>query len=711
MIVPGAYLCSTSESMSVSFHFRLCFLFFVVCAVELPATGQIDPAPITIARDAWGVPHIFAPTDPQVAYGLAWAHAEDDFPTIQEPLLAVQGRLSEVKGKNGVLLDAIAFFADVEGAVETQFDSVFSPEYKALLNGYVQGLNAFAAAHPDEIRASGLFPTSERELVKAYIMTMMFISNVHYDLIRILQNTIVHQEAAGFHRGSNGWAFAPHKTETGETYLVSNTHQPLRGPTSWYEAHVQSEEGWDMLGATFPAGVTPFLGTNRYLGWTHTTNYDDFDDVYKLVMHPKKKWHYRYDGKWKALEKRVLKLKVKFGPVKIPVKRTFYWSVYGPALKNKHGFYAIRFVCNQVITAGQQWYAMNKARNFTEFEAALKRQSLPNQNVIYADRDGRIAFLGNGLFPYRATGYNWQGVVPGDTSATNWPLKFLPLDSLIYVRDPECGYVFNCNHTSYNCTCPAENPRPEDYNPRIGYQPKNTARAIRVGQFMAETDKISYARVKEMKYDSRIPLPLYTRSIENLDLLRSLDPARYPDLREVLAVLTKWDGSAEVDNEQAAIISLAIQHLLKYIRGLGIAEYNNTLPEEEFAEALRFAQKHLRKHFGTLEVPLGDLQKHVRGEQVMGIWGIPEVLTQMYTKPWEDGRYQSELGDSYTLFVTYDAAGVKRIETVVPYGASNRPGDPHYADQMSLFVNKQLKTMSMDRTQILDSATRIYHPK
>ena len=37
---------------------------------------------IDIIRDSFGVPHIFAPTDPEVAYGLAWAAAEDDFFTI-----------------------------------------------------------------------------------------------------------------------------------------------------------------------------------------------------------------------------------------------------------------------------------------------------------------------------------------------------------------------------------------------------------------------------------------------------------------------------------------------------------------------------------------------------------------------------------------------------------------------------------------------------
>jgi acyl-homoserine-lactone acylase len=58
--------------------------------IGLQATAQLNPANITIARDSFGIPHIFAPTDPEVAYGIAWAHAEDDFETMQ--LIALSGK-------------------------------------------------------------------------------------------------------------------------------------------------------------------------------------------------------------------------------------------------------------------------------------------------------------------------------------------------------------------------------------------------------------------------------------------------------------------------------------------------------------------------------------------------------------------------------------------------------------------------------------------
>src|SRR3546814_227250 len=74
----------------------------VVAAVSLavwePLTAEAPPAPtfkpadVRIARDAFGGPHIFGRTDADVAYGVAFAHAEDDFSTLQEVLAMKIGR-------------------------------------------------------------------------------------------------------------------------------------------------------------------------------------------------------------------------------------------------------------------------------------------------------------------------------------------------------------------------------------------------------------------------------------------------------------------------------------------------------------------------------------------------------------------------------------------------------------------------------------------
>ncbi len=696
-------------------YFRCLFFFFFFPSVLVAQTNsfpQINPENITIIRDNWGVPHIYAPTDAEVAYGLAWAHAEDDFHTIQEPLLAVRGELSKIQGKDGALMDAVCFLVDARKVVNEQYDTTFSPQFKKVLNGYVQGINAYAKAHPKEILLKNTFPVTEKDIITGYVMTMTFMTNVHYDLIRIFDNTISNQEIATHGRGSNAIVLSPKKSKDGSTFLVANSHQPLRGMAAWYEVHLNSEEGWNFLGGTFAGGVTPFLGTNEHLGWAHTVNYADFHDVYQLEMHPKNKLQYRYDGMWKTLEKKVLKLKVKVGPIRIPIKRTFYQSVYGPTIKNKDGFYALRFPSNMRIGGAEQWYHMNKSTSYEEFMEAMELQELPNNNTLYADKEGNIMFLGNGLFADRNPNYNWGDLVlPGDTSATFWSADtFMPMDSLILLKNPACGYFFNMNHTPFNCTCEAENPAPSDFNPTIGYLRGNTARSLQFMDLMEDYDKMSYADLKKVKYDSKFTFPLYTHTIENLDLIRHLDAIKYPDIADVIQKITAWDGSTDVENREASIMSLAIQFILQKLLKDGTIDKRNNPSEKVYADALRFAKKHLLKHFGTIDIPLGKLQVHVRGDQSFGIWGLPDVLTTMYTEAYKDGTYQSFMGESYILLATYKDGQVSNIETINCYGASNRPDSPHYTDQMELFVNKKLKPMSLDRKVVEEHAVRVYYP-
>ena len=67
---------------------KIFFLFGNLFLISNILISQINPQDIDIVRDKFGVPHIYAKTDREVAYGLAWAHAEDDFKTIQIGYLA-----------------------------------------------------------------------------------------------------------------------------------------------------------------------------------------------------------------------------------------------------------------------------------------------------------------------------------------------------------------------------------------------------------------------------------------------------------------------------------------------------------------------------------------------------------------------------------------------------------------------------------------------
>src|SRR5690606_31610965 len=186
----------------------------------------------------------------------------------------------------------------------------------------------------------------------------------------------------------------------------------FEGMFSWYEAHLVSEEGMDIIGATFHGGSSIFLGTNRHLGWAHTWNKYDLVDCYELKMNPDKKLEYEYDGQWKELivHKAKLKVKVKKWLPAIPVKKKYYESVYGPTLLSEGGkYYSLKWGAMNEIRTSEQWWRMNKAKSFDEFYSILQMNALPRFNVIYADKENNLFFIDNGMVPKRPAGYDWGG--------------------------------------------------------------------------------------------------------------------------------------------------------------------------------------------------------------------------------------------------------------------------------------------------------------
>jgi acyl-homoserine-lactone acylase len=682
-----------------------------VLQAQRAAPPSIDPSRITIARDTWGVPHIHAPTDVEAAYGFAWATAEDDFESMQHNLLAIRGRLAEVLGKDGAVGDVVAFLIDVDGLVESRFDTDLGQDYKDLLSGYAAGANAYAAAHPDEVLLKGLFPISARDVEKGYALGVAMLTGLDIELLKVFNGSIANFEYQLSDKGSNAMAFNAHRMEDKRTHLIVNSHQPLSGPMSWYEAHIVSDEGWNMLGGAFPGGATIFVGTNAHLGWGHTLNYPDYVDVYKLVMHPKDKLRYRFDGQWYELEERTIKLRVKVAGVKLPVKRTFYRSVHGPVIKNKTGYYALRYPAAFGIGAGEQWYRMNKASNFEEFNEALRLSKIPGINVVYADDRDNIFYLANGHFPKRVPGYDWKAVLPGDTSLLVWKPEFAPIESLPAYHNPDCGYVFNTNNSPFFATCEQENLNAEDYDPLRGHELWNNNRAWRFHEMIsASNGSLTLNDLKDMKYDRRWADPARTVVVENLERIFQMDPAAYPDLADAISLLASWDRGTEPDNTNgAALWSLCVYYAVQYLVENGRLIFPNEFTDQEFVAILEKARRHLLKHFGRLDIALGELQRHVRGDEDYPIGGTADVLAALDTEPWKKGRMRSRVGDGYIQFVSY-GEGLPRIEAVNCYGASNKPDSPHYRDQVDLYLKQQLRPMTLDWQEVLRTARRTYAP-
>jgi acyl-homoserine-lactone acylase len=678
---------------------KFLFLFLVIC---VGASAQINPANITIARDSFGVPHIFAPTDPEVAYGLAWAHAEDDFETLQLVVLSGKALVGTAMGKKGAEADYVIHLLRIRKTVDEQWNTL-SPDFVALIKGYVEGLNAYAKAHPGEVKYKDAFPFDEKEYMTAVVFSTSLFCGVEDALTQIIGGTVT--TLPGFKpQGSNSFAMNSNKTTTGESFLAINAHQPQEGPVAFYEAHLCSEQGWNMLGGLFPGGCLIFHGTNENLGWAHTVNYQDKLDIYQLEMNPANDNQYKFDGQWVNLEKDKVKLHVKGVPISIGKK--IYWSKYGATMKTDKGVFSIRVPATMDIKALEEWYRMDKAKNFTEFYKAVSMTSLPMFNIMYADRYDTIFYISNGKMPRRNpdTAYHWKGTVPGNTSATLWT-EFKPIGELPQYINPPSGYLFNTNHAPFLATDPKYNLDKNKFDKNDGYETYHNNRSIRVTELIND-DKIDYHTFKSIKFDQQLPKQLQYRY--GIDTMLSLGSNDYPLLKDVITNLQTWDRKAVANSKGAAVFKLVYEYVSTKLKGTPARQ----LTKSESIETYQYVYDYMIKNFGKTDLVLGDVQKLIRGDDVRPDWGLPDLLTASYTEPYKNGMYKVISGDAYICFVRFPKDGsLPKIESVNTFGASMHPDSPHYKDQMTMFQNQQTKHMTLDKTEVLRTAEKIYHPQ
>ena len=685
-------------------------LLFVICSMNMQAQRINNPIinvdKINIARDSFGVPHIFAPTDPEVAYGIAWAHAEDDFTTIQTLLLTGKGQLATYLGKKGAPVDFVVGLLNTKATVQAQIGKM-DPKFLALIKGYLMGLEAYANAHPKEILNKHVFPITIEEYLSATVFSVAVFCGVDKTLPKILNGSI--PQLAGFTgEGSNAFAIHANKSTTGENMLVINAHQPIEGATAFYEAHLQSEEGWNILGGLFPGAPLIFHGVTPNLAWAHTVNFQDKIDVFQLQTDKSHPGEYKVDDNWLPLQKRKIKLKIKGVP--FPIFKTVYNSIYGPTVATPDGkYFSMRLPSLMDAGAMQQWYAMNKANNFTDFKKALEQNHLPMFNIMYADNKDTIFYISNGKMPYRNadTAYHWNSTVPGNTMATLWT-KFKPLSELPQQLNPASGYLFNTNHSPFLATDVQYNLDPKKYDVNDGYETYHNNRSQRAKDLIDPLNKISYADIKRIKFDRSLPTKILYPYGFTADSMFLVDENNYPALANIITTLKKWDHAAVAESKGAAIYNIAYYLVPQVMEG----RKNDKLTIQEAVVVYEKIDEYLKKNFGRTDIVLGDLQKLVRGGESWPQGGMPDVLAAVMSESYKNGTRKMNSGDAYINIVRFPKDGsLPHIESINTFGASMHKESPHFADQRAMYQAQVLKPMTLDKNVVLKNAEKVYHPE
>ncbi|MBU2511670.1 penicillin acylase family protein [bacterium] len=674
---------------------------------------------VTIKRDTLGVPHIFGKTDADTAFGLAYAHAEDDYPIIQGSLAAARGQLALLLLKKiGIANDFMVRLLNINKKVNTQYETLLSPDVKVLLEAYADGLNYYAYLHPDEVD-SRLLPFTGRDVVSGFIHKLSIFVGVGSTLEDLMGREPVTLKSGlslqriktsradlpdwtmGIGIGSNSHAVGPNRSADHITRLNINSHQPYEGAVAWYEAHLVSEEGWNVIGGTFPGAPFILHGHNQYLGWAHTVNKPDGIDVYELEMHPDGGLKYRFDGEWKDLEVVSSNLVIDIGLFNLPIPRDFYRSVHGPVLKLDERYFAIRYVGEgQIGLAAEQWYRMNKATSMDEWKKAMSIQGIPMMNTMYADKDN-ILYVYNHLLPVRNEQYDWLTILPGNTSETLWT-EYLPFSELPMAENPPSGYLVNTNSTPFQATLGEGNPDPETFSRTLGIETNLNNRARRSHELFGADDSITREEFIEYKFDQAYSRSdrLFTQVLN--PLLDTYQP-QSDEEKKALEILKQWDGVADMDSVGATLVNLIYRPIFKESNKL-VPGVTIPTPEEAFRDAVKF----LMEHYKRVDVPLGEVQRLRRGKTDLPLAGSMDVLNAVHTEMVE-GHLVGTVGDSYILIVEFDKNGARSWGRH-QYGNVNRKDSVHYDDQALDFTHLKLKKSLLTREEIEANLEQSYHP-
>lgn len=677
---------------------------YVVLLMLLASHGFAFEA--SIERDQWGVPHIHGATDADAAFGLAYAQAEDAWPVIQNSIPYYRGTAGRHFGpeaaKTDYLVGALGFWDTL-----TEKYSTLDPEARDYLQAFAAGLNQYAEQHPEAVTLEVL-PVTSQDLIAAHMLRHLLFYGFEGVIGEVLGEARAHDispppagsPTTNDPTGSNASAVSPLRTTDGSTLLMINSHQPLTGPVAWYEAHIASDEGLDIQGGLFPGSPTIGVGFTAFHGWGATVNKPDLVDVYVLQTDPEDDNRYWFEGEWLTLEQSEIEIDVLLWDM-IPwsVTREVYRSVHGPVFKTDHGTYAIRYAGMGEIAQIEQWLAMNKAQNFTEWRAAIARNTIASFNFVYANADGDIYFIHNSQMPKRAPGWHWQDYLPGDRADVIWN-DYLPVEQLPQVLNPASGFILSANQNPFAISAPGSNPTTNATTEASGYQSRMTNRAVRGLELFDRYDRVSWEEFWQLKHDHQ-----YSTQYRGVDYLNTVIRVTAQSAEETQAqqLLAEWDLDTDIDNRSAALGVCVLSAEWRAEQ----AAIDTPDPHETLSGCIEL----VRSMTGRLDPSWGEVNRHGRDAQTWPAAGGPDTLRAIYSRRLnDDDRHMTvTAGDGLYYLIRWSPDGVQSVQGVHQYGSDmSNPSSPHYLDQAEDFALEKTHPALFDAAARQSTVTQRY---
>jgi len=661
------------------------------------------PAGTEILWDRYGVPHIFAPDHPSLFQAYGYAQMEAHAELLIRLYAQARGRGAEFYGAQYLPSDR---WVRTNGLPDTakQWAAGQSPEFAPLIQAFAKGLNAWAAEHQAELSAEarGVLPLTVEDVYAHGLRT------IHYDWVvspRRLETRLARWENDV--HGSNEWAIGPSRSATGKALLMSNSHLQWGDIHTYFEVQL-SAPGVTSYGAVWVGFPVLRQCFTEYVGWTQTTNNPAESDLYGLVL---KDGGYVLDGQVKQFDTHTEAIKVKQpdGTTKeeaLVVRR----SVHGPVVAERRGMpIAMKVAALDRPKLFEQFWRMGLAKNYTEWDAAMRMQQLPLFHTAYADRDGRIAYVYNATLPVHPTGdYRfWQGVVPGDRSDLI-ARAIVAYDDVPKVVDPPQGWIQNSNDMPWTSTYP---PLLDATKFAAGFAAPQgiTQRAQRGTRILSTAPaKMTFENIRDWKLSTRVET-----ADQFVDEVVATAKARgTARARRAADVLARWDRQAEVESDGMLLFfkfMTAAGSSFENIGGFKVPTDDKRPldtprgfkdPAQAMA-TLDAVAGEVEKEYGALAVKWGDVLRFRRGRTDVPGNGAPSPLGAIRTigvSAFKDGKVEAVSGDTFYAVIEFSVP--QRGEVLLNYGNWSKAGSRHIEDQLPLASRKQMRPMWRTRAEI-----------
>jgi acyl-homoserine-lactone acylase len=657
----------------------------------------VQAAPQTgtqILWDTYGIPHIYGKNSKSLFYAFGWAQMQSHGNLILRLYGQARGQAAEYWGEDYLESDRWVQTMGIPNRAKAWYESQ-TPIFRNYIDAFVGGMNAYAKQHPEALtqELKVALPLKPADVLAHAQRVINFTFVVNPARVEALAENDTP-------KGSNAWAIAPSRSQSGNAMLLANPHLPWSNLYLWYEAQLVGPE-INAYGATLVGIPVLAIAFNDNLGWTHTVNTHDGWDAYELTLANN---GYRFNGQIRSFdrEEKVLKVKEKNGNLRsesLVVRR----SVHGPVLTEKQGkAIALRVVGLDKPGALQQWWDMARSKNFSEFQAALKRLEIPMFTVMYADRQGHIMHLFNGQVPIRKKGdfKYWSGTIPGNTSETLWTNNH-PYEDLPRVVDPPSGWLQNTNDPPWTTTFPRQI-APDKYPAYMAPRGPMSLRSQRSAKMLLEDKKISFAELMRYKHSTQVELA--DRLLDDLIPAARQGSAQARRAAEVLAT---WDRKVDA-NSRGAVLFAFWQQAMDDDRLFAKPWREDaplTTPDglANPAEAVRVLEATATKvevTYGALDVPWGEVFR------LPGVANLPAnggdndlgVFRSVWFAPGKDNRFQAVGGDSFVAAIEFSNP-VKAV-ALNSYGNATQPGSPHAGDQLQLFARQELRPVWRSRSEV-----------